>query len=59
MASKKFPKTIFVRREVEGADEYLIADTNADAADDGDAVAVYQLVSLRKKRIVHSLVEGK
>lgn len=53
--TKKFPKTLFVVASNPREGDFYIADTDADGYDDGESVAVYELVAHRKKRVVHSL----
>lgn len=51
-----FPKTMFIRREDDDNDgPYFIADEDGSAAEDGDAVAIYELREVRRKRVAHSL----
>ncbi len=44
----KFPKEIFVSREVDGKDNWLLASEKAEDANDG-AVAIYVLKKVAKK----------
>ena len=52
----RFPKTIYVRSEKDSnSDVYLLASAEP-AGENGESVGIYQLVSVKKRRIVESLV---
>jgi hypothetical protein len=50
----KFPKTIYVT-VCRDEDEILIADRDHEGAENNEAVAVYQLVSVNRKIVNHDL----
>jgi hypothetical protein len=55
MATKKLPKTVYIARNVDGDDSYLLADDDlkiiVSGANDSPAiVGTYQLVETRKYR---------
>lgn len=54
MKSKKFPKQLFVV-DRDGQDQYYVADNSVESFDDGEDVAVYELVAIKKKVVEHSL----
>ena len=52
----KFPKTVYVRSEKEGAEEeFLVVDKNI-SGENGDSVAIYQLVEIKQLQITEKLV---
>lgn len=53
---RDFPEQIYVIRENEGtSDEFLSADESFAMANDGDDVAIYTLLKVRRKRVTHDL----
>lgn len=53
---EKFPKTIYVTADGEADDRWLNASRDSNGAEDGEDVAVYQLVAIKKAKITRSLV---
>jgi hypothetical protein len=49
------PAEILVRRVVDGDDDYLLADTDLAAIENGDFVGVYELREVKVKRVKHTL----
>lgn len=54
---KGMPKTIYVTWDDTdvGGERYLIADTDTDGINDGDAVGIYELRQVRRKVVKHEL----
>jgi hypothetical protein len=56
-AKSKFPREIYVRREEDtDGSFFLLADEGIDAADDGEAIAVYELKEVQRKSVEHRLL---
>lgn len=53
----KLPTVVFVVREKDGADSFLVVDDSVEHIEDGANVGVYQLTGVMTKRITHSLEE--
>ena len=53
---EKFPKTIYVTADGEADDRWLNASHNNNNTKNGEDVAVYQLVAIKKAKITRSLV---
>jgi hypothetical protein len=50
-----FPAQIYVRRETDGDDTYLLADEEKQSGEDGEQIAIYVLQEVKTKRITHLL----
>ncbi len=46
--NKKYPKQVFVQREKDGEDSYLLVWEKSSEVNDGE-VAIYELVGTKKK----------
>ena len=55
-AKKLFPETLYVNHEDDGGDGYFIAQNDIEYFDDTDAVAIYELKDVRRKRVEHLLM---
>jgi hypothetical protein len=55
---KKLPKTIYIVREEDAGDSYLIATKDTDTIDHGQQVGVYELREVMTKQVTHTLVDA-
>ena len=51
-----FPKEIFVVIDGDQDDEFLVASKDLGVGEDGEKVAVYKLVEVKKKKVTEELV---
>jgi hypothetical protein len=54
-AAKQFPADLYITHAGDGDGEYFDVSTTAEAAEDGESVAIYELKEVRRKKITHEL----
>ena len=57
MSPNKFPKRIYVTKEIDHGEAWLNASETTDEVDDGTSVGVYELKETCIKRVTHELKE--